>query len=50
MTNEQSKIAADTGWTLLTLLGTAGGWLLGGADNSPASGEGYQGIFGSLMS
>lgn len=103
MTNEQIKIAADTGWTLLTgflvffmnagfglieaglcqrknatmilsknfvvfaiatlgfyivgfglmfsdggLLGSAGGWLLGGADNSPASGDGYQGIFGSL--
>ncbi|MFL5308013.1 MAG: ammonium transporter [Polyangia bacterium] len=103
MTNEQIKIAADTGWTLLTgflvffmnagfglieaglcqrknttmilsknfvvfaiatlgfyilgfglmfsdggWLGTAGGWLLGGADNSPASGEAYQGIFGSL--
>lgn len=24
------------------------GWLLGGADNSPAMGEAYQGIFGSL--
>src|SRR3954471_12017883 len=30
------------------LLGTAGGWLLGGADNSPATGAAYQGIFGSL--
>ena len=103
MTSEQIKIAADTGWVLLTgflvffmnagfglieaglcqrknttmilsknfvvfaiatlgfyvfgfglmfsdggFMGTAGGWLLGGADNSPASGEGYQGIFGSL--
>jgi Amt family ammonium transporter len=30
------------------LLGTAGGWLLGGADNSPASGGQYRGIFGAL--
>src|SRR5216110_2029171 len=30
------------------LLGTAGGWLLGGADNSPATGSRYQGIFGAL--
>ena len=29
-------------------LGSAGGWLLGGADNSPASGGHYQGIFGAL--
>ena len=98
VTNEQIKIAADTGWTLLTgflvffmnagfglieaglcqrknttmilsknfavfaiatlgfyvlgfglmfsdggLLGTAGGWLLGGADNSPASGDSLPG-------
>jgi len=28
--------------------GTAGGWLLGGADNSPATGGDYRGIFGSL--
>jgi len=103
MTPEQLKVAADTGWVLLTaflvffmnagfglveaglcrkknatmilsknfvvfaistlgfyfagfglmfsdggLLGTAGGWLLGGADNSPAVGSRYQGIFGSL--
>jgi ammonium transporter, Amt family len=103
LTNDQIKIAADTGWTLLTgflvffmnagfglieaglcqrknatmilsknfvvfaiatlgfyvlgfglmfsdggFMGTAGGWLLGGADNSPASGDGYQGIFGAL--
>lgn len=25
-----------------------GGWFLGGADNSPATGDAYQGIFGSL--
>src|SRR5947208_4797021 len=30
------------------LVGTAGGWLLGGADNSPATGAGYQGIFHAL--
>jgi Amt family ammonium transporter len=103
MTNDEIKIAADTGWTLLTgflvffmnagfglveaglcrrknatmilsknfvvfaistlgffavgfglmfsdggVLGSAGGWLLGGADNSPAVGDHYQGIFGSL--
>jgi Amt family ammonium transporter len=30
------------------LLGSAGGWLLGGDDNSPATGAAYQGIFGSL--
>src|SRR4051795_4612795 len=29
-------------------LGSAGGWLLGGADNSPASGGAYRGIFGAL--
>src|SRR4051794_25357458 len=29
-------------------MGTAGGWLLGGADNSPAVGAGYRGIFGSM--
>jgi Amt family ammonium transporter len=29
-------------------LGTAGGWLLRGADNSPASGAAYHGLFGSL--
>src|SRR3954463_797411 len=28
--------------------GTAGGWLLGGADTSPATGASYRGIFGSL--
>jgi Amt family ammonium transporter len=30
------------------LLGLAGGWFLGGADNSPAIGNHYRGIFGSL--
>lgn len=30
------------------LFGTAGGWLLGGADNSPATGEQYRGIFHAL--
>src|SRR3954468_77513 len=30
------------------LVGTSGGWLLGGADNSPASGHAYRGVFGSL--
>jgi Amt family ammonium transporter len=30
------------------LFGSAGGWLLGGADNSPAAGPRYQGIFGAL--
>jgi len=30
------------------LVGTAGGWLLHGADNSPASGAAYHGLFGSL--
>jgi Amt family ammonium transporter len=30
------------------LVGTAGGWLLGGADNSPATGAEYQGIFRAL--
>jgi Amt family ammonium transporter len=30
------------------LIGTAGGWFLGGADNSPATGAAYQGIFGAL--
>src|SRR3954470_13659473 len=29
-------------------MGTAGGWLLGGADNSPATGDKYQGIFSAL--
>lgn len=29
-------------------IGTAGGWLLGGADNSPAIGDKYQGIFSAL--
>ncbi len=29
-------------------MGTAGGWFLGGADNSPATGDAYQGIFGAL--
>jgi Amt family ammonium transporter len=29
-------------------MGTAGGWLLGGADNSPATGDAYKGIFGSM--
>lgn len=29
-------------------LGTSGGWFLSGADNSPATGDAYQGIFGSL--
>jgi len=103
MTPEQLKVAADTGWTLLTaflvffmnagfglveaglcrkknatmilsknfvvfaistlgfyfvgfglmfsdggVMGHAGGWLLRGADNSPATGAEYQGIFGTL--
>src|SRR5690349_10707108 len=30
------------------LWGSAGGWLLGGAHNSPATGGAYRGIFGSL--
>jgi Amt family ammonium transporter len=30
------------------LFGTAGGWLLGGADNSPATGAAYTGIFHAL--
>ena len=30
------------------LLGLAGGWLLGGADNSPATGDAYRGVFGAL--
>src|SRR5580765_7739515 len=30
------------------IMGTAGGWLLGGADNSPAAGAAYRGIFGAL--
>jgi len=30
------------------LLGSTGGWLLGGADNSPAVGDHYHGIFGAL--
>jgi Amt family ammonium transporter len=29
-------------------LGTSGGWLLGGADNSPATGAAYRGVFGAL--
>jgi Amt family ammonium transporter len=29
-------------------LGTAGGWFLSGADNSPATAEAYQGIFSAL--
>src|SRR3954469_17481150 len=103
MTTDQLKVAADTGWTLLTgflvffmnagfglveaglcrrknatmilsknfvvfaiatlgyyaigfglmfsdggALGTSGGWLLGGADNSPATGAQYRGIFSAL--
>ena len=103
MTPEALKVAADTGWTILTaflvffmnagfglveaglcrrknatmilsknfvvfaiatlgfyfvgfglmfsdggLVGTAGGWSLGGTDNSPATGAQYHGIFGSL--
>ena len=103
MTPEQLKIAADTGWTLLTAflvffmnagfglieaglcrkknttmilsknfvvfaistlgfyaigfglmfsdggpLGSSGGWFLGGADNSPATGDQYRGIFSAL--
>jgi Amt family ammonium transporter len=103
MTAGEMKVAADTGWTLLTgflvffmnagfglveaglcrrknatmilsknfvvfaiatlgfyfvgfglmfsdggLLGTAGGWLLSGADDSPATGPAYHGVFGSL--
>src|SRR6476469_289125 len=30
------------------LMGTSGGWLLGGADNSPATGAAYRGVFGAL--
>ncbi len=30
------------------LFGSSGGWFLSGADNSPATGDGYQGIFDSL--
>jgi Amt family ammonium transporter len=30
------------------LVGTAGGWFLSGADNSPATAEAYKGIFGAL--
>ena len=30
------------------LLGTAGGFFLSGADNSPATGDAYQGIFSAL--
>jgi len=30
------------------VLGTAGGWLLGGPDNSPATGDHYRGIFHAL--
>src|SRR5215831_10476322 len=30
------------------LTGTSGGWLLSGADNSPATGTAYQGVFGAL--
>ncbi len=30
------------------LLGTAGGWFLTGTDNSPATGEAYQGVFSAL--
>jgi ammonium transporter, Amt family len=30
------------------LVGTAGGWFLSGADSSPAMGDAYKGIFGSL--
>ena len=30
------------------IVGTAGGWFLGGADNSPATGDAYQGIFSAL--
>src|SRR3954470_5155808 len=30
------------------LAGTAGGWLLGGNDNSPTTGTAYRGIFGAL--
>jgi ammonium transporter, Amt family len=103
LTTDEIKVAADTGWTLLTgflvffmnagfglveaglcrrknatmilsknfvvfaiatlgfyfvgfglmfsdggLLGSAGGWMLGGADASPATGTAYHGIFGSL--
>src|SRR3954467_7695144 len=29
-------------------LGSAGGWMLGGADNSPTTGDAYNGIFGAL--
>jgi Amt family ammonium transporter len=29
-------------------MGLAGGWLLGGSDNSPAMGDAYKGIFGAL--
>jgi len=34
---------SDGGW-----VGWSGGWLLGGADNSPAIGERYSGVFGAL--
>jgi len=34
---------SDGGW-----VGSAGGWLLGGDDNSPATGAAYHGVFGSL--
>src|SRR5882762_8760396 len=30
------------------LVGSAGGWMLGGADDSPATGAAYHGIFGAL--
>ena len=30
------------------LAGTSGGWLLSGADNSPAAGTAYRGVFGAL--
>jgi len=30
------------------LTGTSGGWLLSGADNSPATGTAYRGVFGAL--
>ena len=30
------------------VMGTSGGWLLGGADNSPATGAAYRGVFGAL--
>jgi Amt family ammonium transporter len=103
MTPADIKVAADTGWTLLTgflvffmnagfglveaglcrkknatmilsknfvvfaiatlgfyligfglmfsnggVVGASGGWLVGGADNSPATGAAYRGVFGSL--